>query len=338
MSNIIRNHYLNTICPSIWINGRGKSEKKIASMRNLEEFDNWFNMLSIEAKNCRWDIKNVPDTCNKRVIKESMLINASVTFFDKADYLLSLPGLPTQDWTLYGDPTSANVHGRNGFNETIPVWIPGGESPLVSTGVTGTKHRDKAKAVWIRENFNTFPFINICAEYAYKISNTMRTLDTTVAALEHPYIVVATEDTIEEVKDYFKRRNNHEQWIDVVSAGIFDANKVNVVNLDMTEAGIRDCTETIEWYLQMFRQLEFLDGAKDVDKKAEISIPELRQGDNIVKLNAKGFIAYLEEQFDNVNKFFGTNMKPYLISDEISKEDMQNEQHKDTENISGTES
>lgn len=29
-------------------------------MRNLEEFDNWFNMLSIEAKNCRWDIKNVP--------------------------------------------------------------------------------------------------------------------------------------------------------------------------------------------------------------------------------------------------------------------------------------
>ena len=166
----------------------------------------------------------------------------------------------------------------------------------------------------------------------------MRTLDTTVAALEHPYIVVATEDTIEEVKDYFKRRNNHEQWIDVVSAGIFDANKVNVVNLDMTEAGIRDCTETIEWYLQMFRQLEFLDGAKDVDKKAEISIPELRQGDDIVKLNAKGFIAYLEEQFDNVNKFFGTNMKPYLISDEISKEDMQNEQHKDTENISGTES
>ena len=106
----------------------------------------------------------------------------------------------------------------------------------------------------------------------------------------------------------------------------------------MTEAGIRDCTETIEWYLQMFRQLEFLDGAKDVDKKAEISIPELRQGDNIVKLNAKGFIAYLDEQFDNINKFFGTNMKPYLISDEISKEDMQNEQHKDTENISGTES
>lgn len=314
-------HFLNEICPTIWINGRGKNEKVISAMRNEEEWTNWFQMLSLEGKGCRVDIENVPDTCNKRVILESFFVNASCVFFEKADSLISLPGLPTGDITLYGDPVKVNVHGRNGYIEELDVMVRGGDnSSFIRKGLTGTIAKKKAPAVYVRENMNRFPFVNITAEYAAKIANAMRTLDTAISSVEHPYIVVATEDTIDEVKEFFKRKENHERWIDVVSAGVFDANKVNVIPLEMSESGIRDCTGSVEWFLQQYRQLEYLDGAKDVDKKAEITIPELKQGEGIVTINAKKYIEFLEEEFDFVNKVFGTNMKPVLVKDKVDQE------------------
>ena len=317
-------HFLNEICPTIWINGRGKNERAISAMRNEEEWTNWFQMLGIEAKGCRVDIENLPDTCNKRVILESFFVNASCVFFDKADSLISLPGIPTGDITLYGDPVKVNVHGRNGYIEEMPVMVRGGDnSAFIRKGLTGTIASKKAPAVYVRENANRFPFINITAEYAAKIANTMRELDVAISNLAHPYIVVATEDTIDEVKDFFKRKENHERWIDVISAGVFDANKVSVQELPKTEEGIRDCTGAIDWYLQLYRQLEYLDGAKDVDKKAEITIPELKQGDGIVNINAKKYIEFLEEEFDFVNKVFGTNMKPVLVKDKVEQENQE---------------
>jgi len=330
--------YLNTICPTIWVDGRRKSAKKIAEMRNVEEFDNWFHTLAIEAKVARIGIENVPDTCNERVILESLFYHASVTFFEKAGNLISLPGIPTGNISLYADPCAVNVHGRNGFCEEMPVMIRGGDnSSFVRKGVTGQVAAKNAKAVWIRENIDRFPFINITAEYAYKIANVMRTLDVEIDNLSHPYLVVCSEDVLNDVKNYFNRRDRHESWIDIANAGIFDANKVNVINLDMTESGIRDCTGTIEWYLQMFRQLEFLDGSKNVDKKAEITIPELNQGQAVVTINQKSYIDFLTKEFDFVNEVFGTNMKPYLVSEKV-KEEMEQEaqkEMKEKENVLG---
>ena len=313
--------YLNSICPTIWIDGRSKSAKKIAEMRNVAEFDNWMHTLSIESKVSRIGVENLPDTCNERVVLESLFYHGSVTFFEKAGHLIALPGIPTGDITLYGDPVAVNVHGRNGYCEEIPVMVRNGdESKFIRTGATGNIAKTNAKAVWIRENIDRFPFVNITAEYAYKIANVMRTLDVEFANLSHPYLIVCTEDILNDVKNYFNRRDRHEEWIDVVNAGIFDANKVNIINLDMTESGIRDCTGSVEWLLQMFRQLEFLDGSKNVDKKAEITIPELNQGQTIVSINQASYIDFLTKEFDFVNSVFGTNMKPYLVADKVKEQ------------------
>lgn len=323
---------LRDICPNIWINSRGKNERQISAMRNEEEEVNWFQALAMEAKGSRIDIEGLPDTCNKRVILESFFLNASVVFFEKANSLIALPGLPTGGKTLYKDPTTVNVHGANGYIEEIPVMVRGGDnSSFIRKSLTGETASKNAPAVFVRENINQYPFVNITMEYAGKIANTMRAMDVALSGLEHPYIIVAGEDIIDEVKSFFKRKENHERWIDVVSTGVFDANKVNVIPLEMSEAGIRDCTEAIEWYLQQYRQLEFLDGSKDVDKKAEITIPELKQGSDIININAKAYITFLEEEFDYVNKVFGTHIKPVLVRDKIAKEkEQKGEQSYDT--------
>jgi len=318
-------HYLNSICPNIRIDGRAKNNKKIAQMANVQEFDNTFKMMAMEAQCSRWDVDGLPDTCDRRVIQQSMFANATVGFIDKNDSLISLPTLPAGNINVYGYPCNGNAFGRNGYTEYVNIYVPGGENTtFLRKGATGEMASKNPNCVLVRENDYIFPFMNITASYAYRIANLMRTLDTEFENLAHPYLIAATEDMIQGVKDYFNRRDNHESWIDIISSGVFDPNKINVIPLEMSESGIRDCTESIEWLWQMYRQLEYLDGSKDVDKKAEITIPELQQGSSIVNINGKRFQENLEEQFDIVNKVFGTHMKPYLIKDRVEKEREQN--------------
>lgn len=335
---------LKRACPNIWIGGR-KGDAFSAAIANIEEVEQWWEVLSEEAKICRiCGIKNAPDTVNERVFKESNFAHAGVVFFEKADSLFVLPGLPAGNYNVNRDPLNANIHGANGFVDTVDLVVPGGdENKFLREGVTGNLGKKAARAVMFWENLNRYPFYNITIEYASKIANTMRTLDNVLDDLKNPRVFTGTTpQEIEAIKDYYARRNNNEPWIDVAKAGTFDAKNIGVIEFQTMETGIRDCTGGIEWLLQMYRQLELIDGAQTVDKKAEVTIPELKQGQSVVDIKAKAHREYIEAQFDSINKTFRTNMEPVFYKDEVeeqakkeaeAKEEKANEQ-KNPERIS----
>lgn len=313
---------LKRACPNIWIGGR-KGDPLTAAAANIEETENWWNILSEEAKTCRiCGIKNAPDTINPRVFKESNFAHGSVVFFEKADTLFVLPGLPAGNYNVNRDPLNANIHGANGFIDTVDLAVPGGdEHSFLRQGVTGTPGKKNARAVMFWENLNRVPFYNITIEYAAKIANTMRTLDNVLDDLKNPRVFTGTTpQEIEAIQDYYARRNNNEPWIDVAKAGTFDAKNIGVIEFNTMETGIRDCTGGVEWLLQMYRQLELMDGSQTVDKKAEVTIPELNQGQNVVDIKAKAHRENIEMQFDFINKTFGTNMEPVFYKDEVEEE------------------
>lgn len=300
--------FLNNILSTIYIDGSGKTAKKLNKYRNVAEFMNVFSQLANEALE-RYDIENLPPACSKRVILESMLWYGSITFFIKEGNILALPGMPTADFTLNGDPTQAIVYGRNGYTDTIKLFIPNGDdSKLVRRTTGGTIAPEEGTGVWVRENRMVYPFINYVIEYAEKISDTYRTLDITRKNIKRPYLITAEESVINSVKEFFNKRDNNEDYI--ISSGVFPADKINLLPFDINPENIRDCTGLIDFYFAKFRELEAVDSAPaTIDKKAEITIPELNQNNGAQQATRDTVATVIQEGLDFANEKLGTNMK-----------------------------
>lgn len=310
---------LNNVVSSIWIDGQSMTSKKIAKYKNQIEFMNVYASLVNESLG-RYKFKGLPKTVNERVLTESLLWYGCVGFFIKSGEILALPGLPTSAFTLYGDPTEMIVHGRNGYVDTIKLFIPNGDdSALVRQSTNGTAPKE-GTGVWVRENKMAFPFVNYCIEYADKIADTLRTLDVTRANIKRPSVVICEESVINSVKAYFNKRDNNEEY--VVSSGVFPADKVKFENpFETNPENLRDCTMLIEWYYNQFRQLEGMKAPSTVDKKAQVSVPELNRDEDVSDNKQETVVDYLQSQLDFVNEKLGCNITVERNMDEEDEEE-----------------
>lgn len=307
--------FLNSYFSNIFIDTNGSTAKKMAKYKNAMEFQNFFNIFVNQALQ-RYYIEGLPESCNQRVILQSLLWYGSVCFFKKAGEVLALPGLPTSNFTLYGDPTEAIVYGRNGYTENIKLFIQDGDNAnLVRRTTEGGTAPIEGAGCWIRENKLAYPFINIVIEYADKCADTMRTLDTTRDNIKRPYIVTAEESVVNSVKAFFNKRDNNEEYI--ISSGIFPADKIQLLPFDTNPENLRDCTMLIEWYQNQFWSLCGIKAPNTVDKKAEITIPELNSGESIQDINDGITLNTLQEGLDFVNEKLGTNMTAKSRNQEI---------------------
>lgn len=332
---------MKQIFPTIWIGGRdmGAIESAIA---NRIEFINWLKALANEAQACYInDIKNAPPTVNKRIYKQSMLAHANATFFKRAGAVFVLPGLPGGKWNVNGDGLDANLYGRNGFHEHVNLAVPGGEEEFLRKSVDGTLVGNTDEAVMVWDNMERFPFWNYVMEYAQKIADMCRTHDTTADDLKNPRVFTAsTPQEVAAVQEYIRRRNNHEEYIDLASAGVFTSN-VNVIEFKTNAEDLRVCTSDIEWQLQMFRALELIDGTQSIDKMAEITKDELNKNKAVIEAKFEDHKNYIKEQFEFVNFVLGTNMEPVFFKDKVDeeeKEEQKDEEHENTGTDSGRES
>ena len=295
------------------------SGKKIAKMKNNIEFMNWFHLLERYALS-RYKFEGLPDTVNERVLKQALLWYGSCAFFDKNDSLFCLPARPTQDFNVYGDPCYAWVYGRNGYNEQIGLYIKGqDETKFITKGVSGQTHT-KCNGVFVRENFNLYPFINYVNAYAYKLTDIARTLDTERFHLKRPYLVTAKEEVVPTVKKYFDKVNENEEY--VISTGIFDANDVNALPISLPSGALKDTEELQDWSLNQFLTLCGFNNNQDTNKKERLVVDEVNANNESIDMNIKPVTEYLEEQIDDVNKVYESKIKVIDMKEEFHDENI----------------
>lgn len=332
-------YFLNSMNISIYMDGKAMTSKKLNAMKNRIEFQNIFASMANEATHGRYRIEGLPESCNERVVLQSLLWYGSVCFFKKAGQILALPGLPTNNFTLNGDPSHCIVYGRNGYTETIKLFIQNGEnSELVRSVVGGGVENFDGTGVWCRENEMAYPFIFYVIDFAEKIADTYRTLDVTRANIKRPYVVTAEESIVESVKSFFNKRDNNEEYI--ISSGIFPADKINLLPFDQNPENIRDCTQLIDFYYAKFREMESISSAPaTIDKKAEVTIPELNQNAGAQQAIASAVSNVLQRELDFANKCLGTNMSIVSNVEEQKQEadKMVEEIRKENEDDTGSE-
>lgn len=291
----------------IWCGGdKNKSLRKMARRQNNMEMQNWYMRLLSDALD-RYELEGLPDTCDQRVIKLALNYHAGCIFFDKDGSLLALPGYPTEDFNLYGNPGYGWVYGRNGFNEQVKLFIPGGDnSAMLNQGVTGKKIGGMYTGVYVRENYLTFPFANYVASYAYRLMDTFRSMDVIRKNLKQPYIVVAEESIINTVKQYFNSRDDNEEAI--VSSGIFPADKINLLPFQTQADALHAMQELHEWYYNQFKILCGVNGNSQSDKNERLVVAEVTADDQATEMQIDKTLECLNEHLEQVNKCFGTHI------------------------------
>ena len=293
--------------------------RELEKLKNNIEFMNWFNLLQQYAVN-RYEFEGLPDTINERVLKQALLWYGSCAFFDKDDALFCLPARATQDFNVYGDPCFAWVYGRNGYNEQISLYIKGqDDTKFITKGVSGQTHT-KGKGVFVRENYMLYPFISYVYSYAMKLSDTARTIDTERFHLKRPYLVTAKEEILPTVKKYFEKVDENENFI--VSTGIFDANDVNALPISLPTGALKDTEELQDWYLNQFLTLCGLNNNQDANKKERLIVDEVNANNESIDTNIKPMIEYLQEELDEVNKIYSTNITVKAMKEEFDDEDI----------------
>jgi len=284
------------------------SKKRLASMKNRIQFINTFNIKVQDALG-RYRLRGLPDTVRERVVLESLLWYACVCFFEKDGALMALPCAPSgSGFNVYGDIGNVWVYSRNGvFNKSVDTYIHGSDELAFLNKTNGAGPSSNLKGVLVWENPTRFPFINQTIFFSEAISDAMRTLDVCRKNIKNPYIVVAEESVLPTVQEYFKKRDNNEEYI--VSSGIFPADKISVLPLVTNSDNLNAITALIEWYEAKYRELCGIDNNSQIDKKGENLIQaELSVNDEYTNLAIDNILPYIQEGLDDVNRIFGTNI------------------------------
>lgn len=305
-------------CINLNLNGKAPKQNRLAAFKNNVTFQNVFARL-VKKGLSRYEIEGLPDTCSERVVKTALLYHGSVGFFEKEGSILALPAAPGSDITLNGDFKSMFVYGRNGYNEQVPLYVPGGaNSAEVNKGVLRTNDKTP-RGVWVRENELVYPFLNYCIDYADKIADTFRTLDVSRFYLKRPGVFVAEEQAVPSLKKFFDSMENNQPY-DIVSTGIYDVSKVNLLEIQSSVDNIKGCTDLIEWYMNDFDNLCFKNSNSNPDKKERLLVDEVNSNNEATDAQGDSFIEFLQEQLDFVNESLGTS-----LSVKINKEEKEND-------------
>lgn len=284
-----------------------KTQKRLAEYANNLTFQNVFQRLMSQAVTMYSGIDGLDPTMDKKTIIQSLIAYGGFGVFEKFGSNLSLPGTPTNGVTLYGYFNAMYVYGKNGFNEEVPVHIPGGnDNKLIQEPRDRVLTAGSPRGVWIRDNPETYPFINYVIDYAAKITECYRALDIIRENLKTPYIITAEEELVNTIKRMFEKVDNFESRI--VSTGILPADRINALELPTPPDGIKSVTELTEWYFSDFNKLTGMKTNSNPDKAERLNLDETNAANDATDKIYKAHMDFIQAEFDFCNEKMNTRL------------------------------
>lgn len=311
------------------------SNSKLNKYKNDFVFRNEYVRNLLDALG-RYKIDGLPETCNSRVVLESLLWYGCVFFFDVSNSVIALPGMPDGSGiNVYGDFGGAYVYGANGFNEHIKVYLPGSdESEFLNKTISGVSSYDSF-GVMVRENKLLFPFINQVVYYSEVMADLLRKIEVASKNLATPYIITAEESVIDTVKKFFKNRDENSEYI--ISSGIFPADRINLLPFDIQSDSIKTLSATYDWVCNHYRELLAVKNTTNIDKKGENLISdEVNINDQYTQNQSDSIEDCIQSGLDDVNKIFGLNLK--IVIKEVVKNDISGGNRTEDSDISESDS
>lgn len=288
---------------------KSKSYNKIAKQRNRHVFMNEL-MHEVDMFMYAFRIDGMPDTGSERAAKEAILWYGGYVPFKEGNNVLTLPGLPNGDGlNMYSDYGGAHVFGADGFNEDIPLLLPGADKAKALAHTVGGSRYKEPRGVMVRANTNLYPFINYLYYYADAIADTMRSLDVCRQHIKRPFVITAKKAMIPTIEEQDRQIQDNQPF--VINTGTFPVDSINFTPITGIPECIQAASQLIDWYKQQFRELIGYDNlGGQIDKKGENLITqEVTYNQEATDASLGSLLYWLNIGHEEANRLLGTNLK-----------------------------
>ena len=289
-----------------------RTKKRIAKYENDRTFLMVLMRLIDMALDYRYQIDNLPDTMDERVLKQSLLFYGNCTLFDLDGVPIGLPSAPDgKAYDVYGNAGSSYVFSKNGrINFTVPLNYKYSNSVLSDKKLLlgdVTKNAEVANGVVIWERKSRMPFIWTTIYYAERIADTLRTLDLDRRWMKRPFIPRCEESEGKSFDESLKAFMNNEDFS--ISLKSRNLDKTDIFTVDLAPDLITHVTQLIEWYESQYKILCGIEANSQVDKKGENLISDEIDVDRMYgEMQDDSIIDYMNEQVDIYNRLTGANI------------------------------
>lgn len=298
-------------------------EQEFAFLYNI-----FFNSFGMKEGTC-------PDTMDERTVKRALIgIGKFCQFIDEGDLPYGLPCTPGGTFTkVYGYPVSAFVYSYMGFYKEVPLYQPNGSGHLVRETVCGNAiSESETKGFIIKCNQVDLPPVQMISQYAFDMSDTLRTLDVQRVHMKTPGYLSVKEEAKNAIKRINKSRENNEEMIDV---GIYGADALGAVPYIIPSDVHRETKNDYEWYYHQYMNRIGFNTNSSPDKAANLTEDEVNSDALLSAFNIQSMVDYLNYQQEMINEVHGTKIvwevKHPLAKFETSKEDKKESEDKENE-------
>lgn len=257
--------------------------KTTANKENFVQFAEVFNKLSnLAVSRFKWT--NLPDTCNERMLEITLYLCGKALFFN--------------DPTLGYLNTQVNLVGnQNVYYEHIE---------REAHSINYSKRYTIDDSVLIRNNPTTTPSVYTVYTYSKKISDALRTLDTNMLLLKHPFFFRTEKKEVYSMRQALKQIADNE--IGIFGSEAFKNNGDNFdvvdtktnINLGAVWEHIRNLYSEVYTYLGINNQM--------IEKKERLIVDEVNANNMAIDMNIES--QYKERKYacELINKMFGLDV------------------------------
>lgn len=262
------------------------SYKSVAQMANNLTFSYYYYKLMLIARSLfKWN--DLPNNMDERWIEKYLFNSGKCIFYKDPDMGYMVAGLAQQGGiNCYGDPTTVYPVAEN--------YVYRGEQLI-----------NNENCYIIRNNDLMLPEFPIVRQYAFKLTNIDRAIDTNIEAQKTPTIVRCSDKQRLSLKNAINQRRDNEPVI-------WTADNSNITDLISTlDLNPPMVFKDLQIQKHMILNEVFTDfgiNNANMDKKERMVANEVEANNEQVKASEDVMLKVREEACKQINRIFGTNI------------------------------
>lgn len=266
-----------------------KNQKSIAQVVNHTTYVDIYNRLRLLAKTM-FEWKGFPDKVNTRFIEETLYEYGMCVYYDDPTFGKMIARCTTANvMNIYNEPTEVTTYSSD------PNYVP-------RTLKIGTD------CVLIRNNVEMIPTDYTIQQFAYRLYETQRSIDTNIALQKFPLIVLCNQNQLQSFKNLIKDVQTNEPII----YGDKTMNVENIKTLDTEAPFVAD--KLMVHKNNVWNECMSFLGINNVntDKKERLITDEANANNELIEMMSEVMLAERKRATDEIKKLFGDNIEVCL--------------------------
>lgn len=278
----------------LFLDPNNKMCKHLNKYNNSLEFQKWFTRLFCMVYEMI-HIEGLPDTCNERFFKMSLLNSGAACLVKHNGSILSLGAAPKGVYNIYGDWKEVLAYGFNQPHGTYSLYM------------RGSGNQDSCNAVLCRANAMQYPPIMWIYRSAERLADATRTLDTLARQIKNTKLVLCDESQVKSYVSALKKVYDNEL---VVYAGKnLDPKAIENIPTGIDASLLTSAWDNYRNLIDTFCTEWGISNANHTDKKERLVVAEVEANDAYTATNRSILVNSLEQFAEDANLVFGLDIK-----------------------------